>query len=72
VHQLTTLDAMNEAKDRIADAVGTGYEGKLEGCRCFPPTPSITMKEMTLGIHAKLSYLYRDRSTATILILETI
>lgn len=40
------------------DAVGTGYDGKLEECRCLPPTPSITMKITTFGIHARLSYLY--------------
>ena len=38
--------------------MGAGYDGKLEACRCLPPTPSITMKVTTFGIHARLSYLY--------------
>ena len=48
---------MNEPNERTVDAGGAGYDGKLEELRCFPPTPSITMKAMTLGIQARLSYL---------------
>jgi hypothetical protein len=52
-----TLDAINVENERIVDAEGTGYDGILEVCRFFPPTPSMTINAMTFGTHAKLSYL---------------
>lgn len=57
MHQLMTEDPTNVAKESTVDAVGGGFDGNVEGFKCFPPTPSMTINAITLGIHAKLSYL---------------
>jgi hypothetical protein len=58
---------MNEAKERIMDVVGTGYNNELKECKCLPPTASITMKATALGIQAKLSNLEGDRGQSMLM-----
>lgn len=57
MHQLITLDARKQAKEITEAGVGVGNSGNVEGLRCFPPIPSMTMNVTALGNHVKLSYL---------------
>ena len=56
IHQLMTLDAIVVLNDTIV-AAEAGEPGGMLLPRCFPPSPSITMKVIALGIHAIVSYL---------------
>ena len=56
IHQLMTLDAIVVPNDTIVTAEA-GEPGGMLLPRCFPPSPSITMKVIALGIHAIVSYL---------------
>ncbi len=65
MHQLMTLDPTVVAYDKM-DAADAGGPGGMLLPRCLPPIPSMTMKAMTAGIHATVSYLWcsdLDRST---------
>ena len=55
MHQLITEDAVVVANVITEDAVTGAVAGAL--LRFFPPIPSNTIKVMTLGIQATLSYL---------------
>lgn len=62
MHQLKSVDASVVAKEMMAATLALVPECEEEPVsgareRSFPPTPSMVMKAMTLGIHAMLSYL---------------
>ena len=60
MHQLITEDAVVVANVITEDAVTGAVAGAL--LRFLPPLPNNTIKVMTLGIQATLSYLSEKRS----------
>lgn len=66
MHQLKSVEASVVAKETMEATLALAPEGEEDSEsgareRNFPPTPSMVMKAMTLGIHAMLSYLLDEK-----------